>query len=455
MEIIPTAIKNPSLVKEKREQIILSAIKLFSRKGYHNASLKELSKEADISYGNIYDYVSKKEDIFYLIHAHVHKCSQENIDVSLKGIKNPLEKLKRLIRAEVNFMYEWNDAVLLMYRETHILMKNKKYLNNVLKKEKEHRERIASVLEECAEKGFLRPCDIVLVSNLIKIMCEVCVLRRWDLKRKFSKSDLANTIIGLISSGLFQEKESVVKNLQDLEGIKGKAVLIINGGTQIGKAIIPFLHSKGLRLAIHGSNLKADSTFFVSHQDRSDRIEYYCYEDYGPISVDLLKKIEDEFGALDIIIQDLGSGIDNGSVDSDLVGQELEANLQFAQELAKYLNIEMRKRDWGRILYFAPWISESHIDPVKYRIIKSGIVTLTRTMAELMASSKIKVNCLVPGHIEGMGGAMQEAGVSETMKHSNIGSSEELSNILETVHFLISDSAKCLTGQALEVALDA
>jgi len=55
MTIIPTTIKSKKLVEKRREQIALAAINLFSKKGFHKSTLRELSEEAGISHGNIYD----------------------------------------------------------------------------------------------------------------------------------------------------------------------------------------------------------------------------------------------------------------------------------------------------------------------------------------------------------------------------------------------------------------
>jgi len=77
MSIIPTTIKSKELVEKKREQIVLAAIKLFAKKGFHKATLRELSEVAGISHCNIYDYVSTKEDIFFLLHEFMDKLATE------------------------------------------------------------------------------------------------------------------------------------------------------------------------------------------------------------------------------------------------------------------------------------------------------------------------------------------------------------------------------------------
>ncbi|RPJ01755.1 MAG: TetR/AcrR family transcriptional regulator [Deltaproteobacteria bacterium] len=57
---IPTKIKNDSLVRKRRQQIFEAVIKLFSQKGYHMTTLREISRESGITLGNLYDYINTK-----------------------------------------------------------------------------------------------------------------------------------------------------------------------------------------------------------------------------------------------------------------------------------------------------------------------------------------------------------------------------------------------------------
>ena len=63
---IHTTVKNKELVIQKREQIILSAITLFSKKGFQKTTLKDIAEMTGLSQGNIYGYIESKQDIFYL-----------------------------------------------------------------------------------------------------------------------------------------------------------------------------------------------------------------------------------------------------------------------------------------------------------------------------------------------------------------------------------------------------
>jgi len=114
-------VRNKELVAKRREQIVLAAIKLFSEKGFHQTSLRELAELSGISHGNIYEYVGSKQDIFFLIHQFIDNIAVEESNRITEKVDDPLEKLRRMVKAEFKLMYDWSDAVLLLYQESHVL----------------------------------------------------------------------------------------------------------------------------------------------------------------------------------------------------------------------------------------------------------------------------------------------------------------------------------------------
>lgn len=57
--------KDASYVKKVKESAIFeAALKTIKKKGYHNARMSDISKEAGISYGLVYHYFKSKEDLF-------------------------------------------------------------------------------------------------------------------------------------------------------------------------------------------------------------------------------------------------------------------------------------------------------------------------------------------------------------------------------------------------------
>ncbi|MCG8531266.1 MAG: TetR/AcrR family transcriptional regulator, partial [Desulfovibrionales bacterium] len=64
---VPTQIKNPDLVRERRRHIIDSTVTLFIEHGYHKTTTRMIAKAAQFSIGSLYEYVSSKEDLLYLV----------------------------------------------------------------------------------------------------------------------------------------------------------------------------------------------------------------------------------------------------------------------------------------------------------------------------------------------------------------------------------------------------
>jgi AcrR family transcriptional regulator len=111
---IHTTVKNPHLVQKRREQIVLAAINLFAQKGFHKTTLRNLAEQTGLSQASIYDYVGSKEDIFFLIHELAASSAMEAMTKSLEQVSAPLEKLRRMIRAEFSTMDKLADAIMLI-----------------------------------------------------------------------------------------------------------------------------------------------------------------------------------------------------------------------------------------------------------------------------------------------------------------------------------------------------
>ncbi|MDP2919595.1 MAG: TetR/AcrR family transcriptional regulator [Dehalococcoidia bacterium] len=54
-------------VEAQREHLIRTAIRLFTKKGYHNTTTRELATACNMSIGGIYYYIGAKEDIPHLV----------------------------------------------------------------------------------------------------------------------------------------------------------------------------------------------------------------------------------------------------------------------------------------------------------------------------------------------------------------------------------------------------
>jgi NAD(P)-dependent dehydrogenase (short-subunit alcohol dehydrogenase family) len=311
-------------------------------------------------------------------------------------------------------------------------------------------------LKECINKGLLVDCNTKAVANLIKVMVDAWVLKRWDLREHVTQLEMEKSILDMVFHGLMIGEGYKSRNMENIGSLEGKVILVVNGGTVLGEAISTFLISKGGKLAIHTDGVKGDIGLPVSIQEKSKKVKVYSSREYGQMSPHLFRQIVGDFGPIDIVIQDLGVGnIERKVSDSKMlsVGKRLDENLSYAQDLSKSIEAEMTKRGSGKIVYLAPWAWDKHADDLRYRTVKAGTIALTQALASKLASSRINVNCIVPGYIGGVKCSGTASGkTSEMIDHIPIGYLGEAQDIIETVYFFISDSSKYLTGQVLGVA---
>ena len=76
---IPTQIKDQDLVQRRRSQIADAAVGLFIKKGFHKTTTRQISQEAGIAIGSLYEYVACKEDVLYLVCESIHTEVQRGL----------------------------------------------------------------------------------------------------------------------------------------------------------------------------------------------------------------------------------------------------------------------------------------------------------------------------------------------------------------------------------------
>lgn len=452
MSTIHTTVKNPQLVHKRREQIVLAAINLFAQKGFHKTTLRNLAEQTGLSQASIYDYVGSKEDIFFLIHELAASAAMEAMTKSLEQVSAPLEKLRRMIRAEFSTMDKLADAIMLIYQEGHIL--TKPLLQSLLKKERAHLGVIESILEECVEKGILRACNVRVVANLIKSMVDAWVLKRWDLRGYASALDVEKAILELLFQGLVEPGSSPMQCESSDNALEGKSALVVNGGTALNAALISFLLSHGVTVTAHMDTAKRGREYTVINPSGSNNLKCYFNSEYGPMSPELYNKIEDEIGTPDIYIHDIGIGslrVSEASRDNLIAAGRLQENVTCARNLIASVQESMRKRSSGHVVYLAPWAWDRYADAMSYETAKASIIALTLACAKDVAGFQVNVNCIVPGFIRTIRPSRIQKDLADQLTNeipaARMG---ELSDVTNAVLFLVGDSSKYITGQVLK-----
>lgn len=92
---------------QKREEIFQAGLKLFAQNGYSKTTIKEIAKEAGVSFGTVFTYFDTKENLFRTCVVEPLAYFREHMLEVYEGLDNiTLVKLKELIGNHVDFFFE-------------------------------------------------------------------------------------------------------------------------------------------------------------------------------------------------------------------------------------------------------------------------------------------------------------------------------------------------------------
>lgn len=200
---VPTQIKNPDLVRERRRQIIDSTVKLFIQHGYHKTTTRMIAKAANFSIGSLYEYVSSKEDLLYLVCKTIHEEVQDAVENALSNRDQGRERLAEAIRQYFYVCDKMGDHILLMYQVTQFLPA--KWKQSVLENELNITDIFIHALSSLSGKNNFPVLDgkiLNLVGHNISVLGQMWAFRRWHMQRNFTIEEYIKIqtefILGLI-----------------------------------------------------------------------------------------------------------------------------------------------------------------------------------------------------------------------------------------------------------------
>lgn len=184
---VETQIKNKELVKERRRQIVDAAVQLFIQRGYHKTTTRALAKATGLSIGSLYEYVTIKDDVLYLVCIAIHSEVEQGLKEVLARSLHGREALANIIREHFLVCDRMSDHVLLMYQVTHFLPK--KWQQKVTEAEMRITGLFVEALTELKRTGKLPHLDdatINLMSHNISVLGHTWAFRRWYFAKHFT-----------------------------------------------------------------------------------------------------------------------------------------------------------------------------------------------------------------------------------------------------------------------------
>jgi AcrR family transcriptional regulator len=100
-----------------REHLLDAAEHVFGRKGFHEATLKEVAERAEFSVGAIYGFFEGKDDLFAQVLERQGNALLERQQAAVADATSPGDKLHRLVEVQLAYFQERPDFYRLFQRE--------------------------------------------------------------------------------------------------------------------------------------------------------------------------------------------------------------------------------------------------------------------------------------------------------------------------------------------------
>jgi len=203
LQAIETIVKDQDLIDKRHAQICDAAIRLFSQKGFHQTSVREVAEACGLGIGTLYSYIKTKEDILYLVYRRILETFEARMLEATQGIENPRLQLKAALEATLKIYDECQDVVVLLYQESHAL--GRQGLQSLFEVDRTYVGVFREILEQGNRAGSIAVKDPHLLAVCILFLCAVWDLKRWNL-RGYTLETVIESLTTLILNGISADR---------------------------------------------------------------------------------------------------------------------------------------------------------------------------------------------------------------------------------------------------------
>jgi TetR/AcrR family transcriptional regulator, cholesterol catabolism regulator len=147
-------------VVDSRQEILRTAARLFQQRGYDATSMNDVAAALKLSKGGLYHHFPSKDEILFEIMSHAMDITQERVINAARGIADPEERLRALIRLHIEVVLSPRDReITVMLHENHPLPPALRKRINARKKDYIHfvENLVAEVQKLRQAKGSVSP----------------------------------------------------------------------------------------------------------------------------------------------------------------------------------------------------------------------------------------------------------------------------------------------------------
>lgn len=170
-------VKKEDKVVKNLERIFSATLRISNRKGFQAMSMRDLSREANLSMGALYSYFASKEELVAMLQNQRRTVTKRILNECISRESGPAARLRAAIRSHLYlsealqpwFHFSYMEAKNLSKKEQELAVASELYTEKLL----------ADILEQGQTRGVFKLHDSQMTASIIKAM-----LQDWYLKRR-------------------------------------------------------------------------------------------------------------------------------------------------------------------------------------------------------------------------------------------------------------------------------
>ena len=235
-------------------------------------------------------------------------------------------------------------------------------------------------------------------------------------------------------------------------------VSVVTGGAQgLGRAIALELARKGSHLVVGDVNLEAaqrvtEEVHALGRRSLALRVDVSNARDVSEMADRVVK----EFGRIDILVNNAGicQVVTIEKMSEEDWDRVMAVNLKGVFLCSKAVMGVMKKQRSGRIVNMGSLAGKvgGIATGANYSVSKAGVICFTKALARELAPYGVTVNAVAPGVIEtDMTRGITQGDFTNYLKTIPLGTIGSAEDVSHAVAFLVSDEARYITGEILDV----
>ena len=184
---------------QKLEFILRTAARIFAEKSYHSTSMRDISRETNVSLAGLYHYCKSKEELLFLIQDNCFGRVLERLEQRLESVADPVTKLGIFIENHLSFFAANMSEMKVLSHEAESLGGD---LYTHVSTRKDNYTKLARQILREVQETQQRDQQIDLTVATYALFGMMNWIYNWyDPQGKLNVSDLASNVMKLFLNG--------------------------------------------------------------------------------------------------------------------------------------------------------------------------------------------------------------------------------------------------------------